>query len=108
MILEWIRFICGALFLIVGIGAVALSVAGTYRFHYVMNRMHIAAVGDTLGLMCTLAGLMIFAGLHVMAAKMLLIIAFFWLASPVTGHMMAEIEIVTNVSSKKEFEVTKP
>lgn len=108
MVLEWIRFIAGSVFILIGLFMTVLAVSGVYRFNYVMNRMHLAAMGDTTGLFCTLIGLMLYSGLNIMTAKFALIVAFFWLASPVSGHMVAEIEIVTNDSPKKEFEVTKP
>ena len=106
--IEWIRFIAGSIFILTGLFMTVLAVSGVYRFNYVMNRMHLAAMGDTTGLFCTLIGLMIYAGWSVMTAKFALIIAFFWLASPVSGHMVAEIEIATNENAGKEFEVTKP
>jgi len=108
MMLEWIRFIAGSIFILLGLFMTVLAVSGVYRFNYVMNRMHLAAMGDTTGLFCTLIGLMFYEGLSVMTAKFALIVAFFWLASPVSAHLVAEIEIVTNDSPKKEFEVTKP
>ena len=34
------------------------AVLGLFRFDYVLNRMHAAAVGDSLGIFCVLIGLM--------------------------------------------------
>ena len=38
------------------------AVLGLFRFDYVLNRMHAAAVGDTLGLFCILIGLILLHG----------------------------------------------
>ncbi len=69
-VLEWVRFIAGALFLLAGLAAFLLEVFGVYKFHYVLNRMHAAAVGDTLGLGASLVGLMILNGLQFSTLKM--------------------------------------
>ena len=58
--------------------------------------------------MLLLVGLCILSGFTVMTAKFICIIVFFWLGSPVSSHLIAEIEIVTNHEADKEFEVTKP
>ena len=71
------------------------AVLGLFRFDYVLNRMHAAAVGDTLGLFCILIGLILLHGWSLAAAKMLLLLAFFWMAGPVATHLIAEMEIWT-------------
>ena len=93
--LEWIQFIVGAALILAGLVIFALSVIGVYRFKYVLNRMHAAAVGDTLGLFCILIGLILFHGWSLSAAKTLLILVFLWLTSPVASHLIAEMEIWT-------------
>ena len=108
MVLAWIRFAVAALFVIIGLMIEIAAILGVYRFNYVLNRMQIAAMGDTMGLAMILIGLMIMSGWTIMTAKLCMIIAFFWLASPVAGHMVAEIEVATNPEADKEFEVMKP
>jgi len=108
MIGEWIRFIIAAVLLLFGLFVEVRAILGVYRMNYVMNRMQVAAMGDTMGLMCILVGLMILGGFTIMTAKMIMILLFFWLASPVSSHMIAEIEIVTNPKADHGFEVTKP
>ena len=58
--------------------------------------MHAAAMGDTLGISFSLVGLMIFSGLNFTTLKMMLIVIFLWLASPVSSHLLARLEVVTN------------
>ena len=61
-VLQWIRFIIAALFIVCGLLAEILAIIGVYRFKYVLNRMHCSAIGDTLGLDMVLLGIMIIAG----------------------------------------------
>lgn len=53
------------------------AVLGLFRFDYVLNRMHAAAVGDSLGIFCVLIGLMLLHGWSLSAAKTLLIFVFY-------------------------------
>lgn len=101
MILEWIRFIIGTVILCVGLITFALEVFGVYRFHFVLNRMHAAAMGDTLGISFSLIGLMIFCGLNFTTLKLALIVIFFWFASPVCSHMLSRLEVTTNENLKE-------
>ena len=71
------------------------AVLGLFRFDYVLNRMHAAAVGDTLGMFCILIGLILLHGWSLSAAKVVLLLAFLWLTTPVAGHLIAEMEVWT-------------
>lgn len=95
-ILEWIRFVLGTGLLLTGLGIFLLQIFGVFKFKYVLNRMHAAAMGDTLGIGVSLTGLMILSGLNVTSLKMALVIVFLWLASPVSSHLIARLEVVTN------------
>ena len=81
------------------------AVLGLFRFDYVLNRMHAAAVGDSLGIFCVLIGLMLLHGWSLSAAKTLLIFVFLWLTSPVCSHLVAEMEVSTVPDLEKECEV---
>ena len=80
------------------------AVLGLFRFDYVLNRMHAAAVGDSLGIFCVLIGLMLLHGWSLSAAKTLLIFVFLWLTSPVCSHLVAEMEVSTVPDLEKECE----
>ena len=95
-ILEWIRFAAGVGLMVVGLGIFLLEIFGVYKFRYVLNRMHAAAMGDTLGIGVSLTGLMILSGFNFTSLKMALIIVFLWLASPVSSHLISRLEVVTN------------
>lgn len=93
---EWIRFIVGSIFIVAGVVIFFTELFGVFRFKYVLNRMHAAAMGDTLGIGSCLIGLMIFSGLNFTTLKMLLIIIFLWFASPVSSHVLSRLEAATN------------
>ena len=76
-----------------------------FRFHYVLNRMHAAAIGDTFGIGICLTGLMILSGLNFTTLKIGLIILFFWLASPVSSHLISRLEVTTYEKLEEECEL---
>lgn len=103
--MEWFQLAVGAVFIIIGIMTLAVAVFGVYRFHYVLNRMHSAAMGDSLGILFIIFGLMILSGFQFGTLKLALIIVFFWLAGPVSSHMIGQMEILINENLKEECEV---
>jgi len=94
--LDWLRFVLTAGFLLSGLIILITSVIGLYKFDYVLNRMHAAAMGDTLGILFCLLGLVISAPDVWVMLKLLLIIAFLWVASPVSSHLIARLEVTIN------------
>jgi len=96
---EWIRFIGGAALIVLGLCIFFIEISGVFRFKYVLNRMHAAAMGDTLGLSACITGLMLMNGLNFTTVKLLCIIVFLWLASPVSSHLIAKLEVITNPDS---------
>lgn len=94
--ISWIQFIAGALLIAAGVIVLALSVFGVFRFRYVLNRMHAAAMGDTLGILLVLGGLIVLSGFTALSLKLLLTIAMLWLTSPVASHLIGRLETHTN------------
>ena len=95
-ILEWIRLAAGLGLLLIGLGIFLLELFGVFKFSYVLNRMHAAAMGDTLGLGACLTGLILLSGFNITSVKLALVLVFLWLASPVSSHLIARLEVVTN------------
>ena len=95
-ILEWVRFAAGVGLLLLGLVIFMLQIFGVFKFKYVLNRMHAAAMGDTMGIGVSLTGLILLSGLNFTSLKMALIIVFLWLASPVSSHLISRLEVVTN------------
>lgn len=96
IVLQWIRFLTGTAVLLAGLVIFFIEVFGVYRFHFVLDRMHAAAMGDTLGIGISLIGLMIYSGWNFTSLKMFLVVLFLWFASPVSSHLIARLEAETD------------
>ena len=103
--LEWIRFILSAALIIAGLLVMCLGVIGVYRFKYVLNRMHAAAMNDTMGIALVMLGLIVMSGFTFTSLKLLLVIIMLWLSSPVSSHLIGRLEITTNADISKHMEV---
>lgn len=101
--LEWIRFIAGALLMLCGLGIFAIEMIGVFRFKYVLNRMHAAAMGDTLGIGFSLIGLILMSGLNFTSLKLLFVIVFLWFSSPASSHLIARLEVTTDEEKEKHY-----
>lgn len=95
-VLEIVRLVIGTLLLLGGIFIFVLELYGLFKFNYVLDRMHAAAMGDTMGLFLCMAGLCFYSGFNFTTAKIVIVMLFFWIASPVTSHMTALLELYTN------------
>ena len=104
-ILEWVRFAAGVGLLLIGLGIFMLQIFGVFKFKYVLNRMHAAAMGDTLGIGTSLTGLILLSGFNYNSLKMALVILFLWLASPVSSHLISRLEVVTNENLAEHCEL---
>lgn len=96
MSMEWIRFLLTAVLVLTGLIVCGIGVYGIFRFNYAANRMHAAAVVDTMGISLCMLGLAVSAPDFFSAMKILLVIVFWWLSSPVASHLLARLEMVTN------------
>ena len=105
--LEWIRFGLTAALMAGGLFVLITGVVGQFRFHYVLNRMHAASMGDSLGLMLVMLGLCISQNDVFVILKYLLTAVFLLLTSPTSGHLIARLEIATNEHPEKEMELIR-
>lgn len=101
---ETLRFALAALFLGLGVGAMLLAILGTYRFRFVMNRLHCAAVADTLGIFLIVLGLLFAAGSLEYAPKLMLLLGLLWLGSPVASRLVSRLELSTDEGASKHME----
>lgn len=102
--LEILQFsVCAALVLI-GLFILCVGVLGVFRYQYTLNRMHAAAMNDTLGIFCVLLGLAVASGLNFVTLKLLLVIVLLWITSPVSSHLIGRLEYVTNENIIKDME----
>ena len=95
MVLEWIRFLAGAVCMAAGLVFYIIQFIGVFRFKYVLNRMHSAAIGDTLGCGLMLLGAVVFNGFTFPSVKILFLIVFLWMTSPVAAHMVVKLEVLS-------------
>lgn len=96
MSMGWIRFLLTAVCVLSGLAVCCIGVYGTLKFKYVINRMHAAATLDTLGIALTCIGFAISAPDLFTAMKILLVVVFWWLSSPVASHLLCRLEIITD------------
>jgi multicomponent Na+:H+ antiporter subunit G len=101
--IEWIRFIIGGFLLLFGLFIFAVEMIGVFRFRYVLNRMHAAAMGDTLGIGFSLLGLIVMSGLNFTSLKLFLVIVFLWFASPASSHLISRLEVTTDEEPEKHY-----
>lgn len=93
---EMLRFVLTAVCMVGGMLVILLAVFGVFRFMFVMNRMHSAAMIDTLGLFLILVGLCIATGSIQYIPKLVLIICFQWIGSPIASHFVGKLEVETD------------
>lgn len=105
--LDWIRFGLTAVLLISGLFILLTGVVAQYRFHYVLNRMHAASMGDSLGLLLIMLSLCVSLNDGWVIAKYLLVAVFLWLTSPTASHLIARLEITTNEHPEREMELKR-
>lgn len=87
--MEWIRFIAAAICILGGLFMAVSAAIGVFKFKECLTRMHAAAMGDTLAIGLILLGLILLFGISFTSAKLVLIVVFLWLASPVSSHLIA-------------------
>ena len=106
--MSWLRFIIGAILLVAGIVFYVIQFIGVFRFKYVMNRMHAAAIGDTLGSSLMMLGAVILNGWQLSTLKMVLIIVALWLTAPVSTHMLGKLEVLSKENMSDVCRVVTP
>jgi multicomponent Na+:H+ antiporter subunit G len=82
-LVSWVLILAGAFFIVVG-------AVGLLRMPDVYTRMHAASVTDTLGAGFLFAGLMVQAGLSLVALKLGFILVLLFFIGPVATHALAQ------------------
>ena len=93
---EAIRLLAAGLLIAGGVIAGAVSILGVFRFRFVMNRMHCAAILDTLSMAGIFGGLMVATGSLGYIPKLLAALLVLWVGSPVASHLVGRMEIATD------------
>ena len=103
--IGWLRFLISAALVAAGLLVCCVGVYGVFRFRYAANRMHAAALNDTLGAGLCLLGLAVSAPDAFTAMKLLLVALFLWLSSPVASHLLCRLEVETNEQREEYMDV---
>ena len=104
---ETLRLILFALLLLAGLITEVTAILGVCRFRFSLNRLHPAGMGDTLGLLLIALAAIVYAGLDWTSLKILLIVAFFWVTSPVCSHLIGRLVKETDARFDKEAQEWK-
>lgn len=99
--------IVGYVFLSIGLLVFILEVIGVFHQKKALNRMHAAGMGDTLGLLSSMIGLMIISGWNLNTAKMGFVVIILWFTSPVATHLLSKMEVTTDPELETYCEVEK-
>ena len=90
-----IRIVLAVALVIFGLFSILVSALGLFRFRCVLNRIHAAAITDTIGVLCMMGGLALLCGWSLLTLKLGIILVFMWLAGPVVTHLIAKTELLT-------------
>ena len=99
--LEYLRLIVFAVLLISGLVIQITAVVGVNRFKFAVNRMHPAGMADTLGLLLMALAAIVYAGFDAVTLKIVFVVGFFWITSPVCSHLIGRLVRETD---EKHFE----
>lgn len=91
--MEIVRFVCCAVLLIVGLFIQFSAALGIWRLPSALPRMHSVAMGDSLGKLCLVAGLLLCPYDGFGKLKLLFILVFFWLSGPVSSHLLCRFQV---------------
>ena len=95
-VMDVIRLIACAILTVCGLCCLVSGVVGVLGFKYSLNRIHAAALMDTVGILLMLLGVIVAVGFDVTSLKLLVVIGLLWLTSPVSGHLIGRMEITIN------------
>jgi len=97
-----IRAVIASLLLLAGAVTFGLSIAGVFRFKYVLNRLHASAIADTIGTMFISLGLIVLRGFSLASVKLIIIVIALWVTGPVCTNRIASAEVSSDKAYKKQ------
>lgn len=103
--IDVIRLIACIILTGLGLCCLVSGVVGVYRFKYALSRIHAAALLDTVGILMMLLGVICATGWSVTSIKLLVVVGFLWLTSPVSSHLIGRMEITINDELEKDMTV---
>ncbi len=100
-----ISFIFSFIFMILGFFMLGVSIFGNFKYSFVLNRMQVASISDTLGALFIIIALVIYTGFSILGIKLILVLTFMWFANPVASHFLAKSEIISDDKIQEKCEV---
>ena len=107
--MEYVRFAISALLILVGLFITITGIFGFYKLKFILNRMHAAALIDTLGLFFIVLGLIVAKGfvdangqLDLTSIKLAAVVFFLWITSPVSSHLISKLIYMTDTNVEQE------
>lgn len=96
-------------YILISIGTVfyLISVIGVFRFNFALNRMHAAAIGDTLGMTFIALGLIILEGFNFNTLKIIFVLMLMALTGPISTHLISKLEYLTDENLKDHCDMNK-
>lgn len=93
----------------IGLGTIAylLSVFGVFKMNFVLNRMHVSAIGDTLGMTLIFLGLIILEGFNFNTLKIIAVLSFMMLTGPISGHLISKLVFITDDEIKNHCDISE-
>ena len=102
--MEWVQFALSALCILIGIIVIVVGVIGSLKYKFVLNRMHSAALLDSLGIFMICLGCAIANGFNSTSVKIMFIAIVLWVTSPICSHLIAKLEFITDKNLKEEIQ----
>lgn len=99
-----IRTVIAGILIVFGLFLFLVEIIGVYKFSFILNRMHAAAIGDTLAMMSCILGLIVYSGFNFTSLKLCLVIVFLFFTSPVSSHLITNLEVETNEKASTHYE----
>ena len=106
---DYVRLAIAALLILTGVVITITALIGNFKYKFVLNRMYAAALIDTLGLFFVVLGLVVLKGFttetgafDVTSLKLIFVVLFLWISSPVASHLIAKIIYMTDPNTDKE------
>lgn len=84
-----IQEIIAIIFMAFGLFFLVISAAGMLRLPDFYSRLHASGNSETLGLMLTLIGLIIYEGFSLMAFKLVFVFLFVFIGNPIGTHILS-------------------
>ena len=102
-----IRLIISVILMSFGLIVFAVSAYGNLKYSDILNRMQVASVADTSGVLLVLLSLIVYNGFDILGIKLILVIILLWFANPVGSHYVSKTEVIVDEEIAKKVEVIK-